>query len=239
MEVNKWIGALPVMRYTARMPIPKNVNREFFTTWSHDMAYVLGFFFADGSMDVNPRGGEYFSFQINDLPLLEAIRTAMGAEHRIACRAGKNNEQDRYRVQIGSKYMCTILRTHGVREHKAYTMALPDVPEEYVGDFVRGYFDGDGNVWTGHIHKERARTTYVIHTVFSSCSGAFLKGLQARLVDCGLGKGSLIFSRKAFRLQYSVNDSILLYRLMYRAVSGKLELPRKRKVFERYIALRT
>lgn len=221
------------------MPICKHVNREFFTAWSREMAYVLGFFFADGSMDVNPRGGEYFSFQINDLPLLEAIRTAMGAEHRIARRAGRDNEQDRYRMQIGSKHMCTILRTYGVREYKAHTMTLPDVPEEYVGDFVRGYFDGDGNVWTGHIHKERVRTTYVIHTAFTSCSEFFLKGLQAQLVDCGLGKGSLIFSRKAFRLQYSVNNSILLYRLMYRAVSGKLELRRKRMVFERYIAMRT
>lgn len=134
--------------------------------------------------------------------------------------------------------MCTVLRAYGICEQKAHTMAIPDVPEEYIGDFVCGYFDGDGNVWTGHIHKERARATYVIHTTFSSCSGIFLEGLRARLVDCGLGKGSLIFSRKAYRLQYGVNDSIILYQLMYRDVSGGLELPRKRTVFEKYINLR-
>lgn len=78
------IGASPVTWYNESMPIQKYVNREFFTTWSRDMAYVLGFFFADGSMDVNPRGAQYLSLQIKDLPLFESIRTVMEAEHRIA-----------------------------------------------------------------------------------------------------------------------------------------------------------
>jgi len=38
------------------------------------MAYVLGFFFADGSYDVHKNGGEYFSFQITDKNLLEKIK---------------------------------------------------------------------------------------------------------------------------------------------------------------------
>ena len=58
------------------MPIYKKVNKNFFKKWSSEMAYVLGFFMADGSIDVNPRGSQYFSIQICDKELLEEIRGA-------------------------------------------------------------------------------------------------------------------------------------------------------------------
>lgn len=221
------------------MPVFKAVNQKFFDTWTHEMAYVLGFMMADGSMDVNPRGSRYFSIQITERMLLEHIRLVLGSEHTIGRRTGVGNEKDRFRLQVGSKYMCGQLCKLGMHSKKAHTMSMPPVPRMYIGDFVRGYFDGDGNVWVGLTHKKRKTSTKVIHTTFSSCSVRFLMALRIELQKHGLGSGSLIFSRKAFRLQYSVNDSILLYQLMYRGVLGGLELPQKRRVFEGYIAMRS
>lgn len=33
-----------------------NINEKFFEEWSNDMAYVLGFLYADGSMERNQNG---------------------------------------------------------------------------------------------------------------------------------------------------------------------------------------
>lgn len=43
------------------MPVYKRVNKDFFKKWSNEMAYVLGFFAADGNMIVNKRGGQFWS----------------------------------------------------------------------------------------------------------------------------------------------------------------------------------
>jgi len=44
------------------MPIYKTKNENFFKKWTPEMAYVLGFFAADGSMVKNKRGACFIEF---------------------------------------------------------------------------------------------------------------------------------------------------------------------------------
>jgi len=203
------------------------------------MAYVLGFFFADGSYDVNKNGGEYFSFQITDKYLLESIKEVMESDHKISVRKrSKQTENTQYRMQVGSKEMCADLKKIGITTHKAYTSEFPKIPVEYIGNFVRGYFDGDGNVWSGLIHTQRTKQTVTLMTAFTSCSSTFLTGLQKTCKQYGVRGGSLfeIKNSNAFRLQYSAKDSIILFNLMYgKPIHNGLFLARKKKVFERFI----
>ncbi|MBI5005303.1 MAG: hypothetical protein HZC03_01735 [Candidatus Lloydbacteria bacterium] len=71
------------------MPIYKHVNKRFFKKWTPQMAYILGFFAADGSMGVNKRGANYFSIQICDYKLLKEIKAVIKADHKISTRKGK------------------------------------------------------------------------------------------------------------------------------------------------------
>ena len=50
------------------------------------MAYVLGFFAADGNMIKNKRGAHFIEFQITDKNLLEKIRELLGSNQKIAIR---------------------------------------------------------------------------------------------------------------------------------------------------------
>lgn len=219
------------------VPVQKKVNKDFFKKWSHQMAYVLGFFFADGSHDVNSRGSEYFSFQIIDKKLLYVIRSVLVSDHKVAVRTPRNdNESVQYRLQIGSKEMCSDLRKLGVMENKSKTMHLPDIPNKFVGSFLRGYFDGDGNVWCGHVHKERKKPLLVLQVGFTSASEHFLLDLKTRLSTRGLHGGSLYCKKRAFCLKYSTSDSLFLYKLMYRELGdSELFLRRKKKVFDTYL----
>lgn len=202
------------------------------------MAYVLGFFMADGYISVNPRGSCYFSIQICDKGLLETIRSVMNSNHKISLRKGSKNLKDKYRLQIGSFEIVADLSKLDVRQNKTRNLDLPRIPDVHFGHFVRGYFDGDGNVWTGLHHKSRKKTLLVIQTVFTSCSGDFLRDLRLRLHKNGLGMGSLRFIGTAHRLQYSIKDSIMLYRIMYSQDCKELKLDRKKRVFERYMRMR-
>lgn len=53
------------------------------------MAYILGFFCADGSMIRNKRGAHFIDFQITDGDLLFKIRKAFGSNHKIGTRKKK------------------------------------------------------------------------------------------------------------------------------------------------------
>jgi hypothetical protein len=51
-----------------------NLNVDFFKKWSTEMAYVLGYFAADGCMFINPRGSKYVSFTSTDREILEKVK---------------------------------------------------------------------------------------------------------------------------------------------------------------------
>ncbi len=208
------------------------------------MAYVLGFFAADGYITVNRRGGQFWCIQITDKELLENIKRAIKSEHKISVRLpNKPNENILYRIQIGSIEMCDDLRKIGFSERKTKNLAVPSVPTKYFSHFIRGYFDGDGNIWRGEIHKGRKTRHQVLKLAFTSGSHEFLKKLHSKLNLFDI-KGGCIYrpKKKQFsRLQYSTVNALKLYDLMY---NGNIEdfsglfLNRKRKVFEEFKSLR-
>lgn len=224
------------------MPVYKKVNKDFFKNWSSDMAYVSGFFSADGYITVNRRGGQFWCIQITDKKLLEQIRKAVKSGHKISTRSGSENESVLYRLQIGSIEMCNDLRKLGLRERKTKNLVAPNVPDKYFADFVRGYFDGDGSVWVGFIHKERINRLLAIRTVFTSCSKRFLEILKSKLEKNQITDGVLRKEKGNYcRLTYSIHGSLKLYEFMYnhkvKDFDG-LYLNRKKKIFEKYKKMR-
>ncbi len=206
------------------------------------MAYILGFFYADGYITVNKRGGHYWSIHITDKDLLYSMRKIVQSEHTISMRKGSGNEKDSYRLQVGSKEMCNDLMKIGLTENKTRNLTIPDMPKKYFSDFVRGYFDGDGNVWVGQVHKDRKTALTAISTSFTSCSKEFLSSLKSMLATYSITGGEIIYRELSyFRFSLSIKSSLKLYDFMYnRLVSSdnSLLLKRKRIVFEKFIKMR-
>jgi intein-encoded DNA endonuclease-like protein len=140
------------------VPIYKKINKSFFKKWSNSMAYILGFIYADGNVVHTKRDTWFLSIQITDKELLETIKKSIGSEHFISKRNLIEGNKQLYRLQIGSKDMCQDLSILGIAEHKSLTMKIPTIPKHYFSHFLRGYFDGDGHVWVGAIHKKRNTT---------------------------------------------------------------------------------
>lgn len=223
------------------MPIAKFVNKDFFKNWSSDMAYVVGFFAADGYITLNQRKGQFWSIQITDKELLEEIKKVLKSEHKIGVRLGrKPNKSTAYRLQIGSTEMCEDLQKLGMTERKTKSLVIPSIPDKFLSEFIRGYFDGDGNVWIGYLNKHRENPTLGLQTAFTSCSKNFLNSLLQKLRGLGIEKGGVYEIKDTYsRLQLSTTDSLKLYDFMYnRLGSSKLFLKRKKDVFEKYKKLR-
>jgi len=218
------------------MPVRKKVNKDFFKIWSPGMAYVLGFFAADGNLINTNKGGYYLSFYSADQSLLAMLKKVMGSEHKLSKRSIKSGEV--YRFQIGSKEMFNDLLALGFTGNKNKRLKLPKIPQRFIDDFIRGYFDGDGNVWGGLINKKRKTPTKVLQVAFTSGCMVFLEDFLSLLKIKGLQGGSIysVKNKQCWRLSFSTLDALKLYKIMYNV--SVLYLNRKKVVFEKFINMR-
>ena len=200
------------------------------------MAYVLGFFAADGTMIANNRGAHFIEFHSTDKQLLFIIKKLFGSNHKISTR-DKHNPKWKigYRLQIGSSEMFEDLISLGFTPNKSLTIEFPKVPRRLLGDFIRGYFDGDGCIYfRKHKVKDRKKEKWIFSSRFTSGSKKFLSELHAQLRPM-VEKGAIHDKIRGFELVFSHKDSVALYKLMYHNDCHGLYLNRKYKLFRKAI----
>jgi len=215
------------------------VNKTFFRNWSPKMAYVLGYFVADGCMFINPRGSYYITFSSTDRELITQVREVINSKHRIGIQQNKNpNWKTKYSLQIGSKLMFQDLINLKMTPNKSNNLSLPKIPKEYFCHFVRGYFDGDGCVFfKKYQRRNRKNPVWIAITAFTSGSKQFLIDLFESLKQNSNLKGGYLCKKNyGFELRFSMNDSIELYNLMYNNTESNLFLKRKYNVFQKILS---
>lgn len=216
------------------------VDKLFFDKWSDPMAYVLGYIYADGSLeDASETRGKYLRVTSVDKDRIESIRSLLSSKHTIAEEIRGGQQKTRFLLRIGDRRLFDALIKLGVTARKSLTMEFPSVPHRYLGAFVRGYFDGDGCAHIDVVHGKPKR----LLSIFTSGSKKFLETLLIRLRDHAGLVGNRLYNHGstvgAYQLRYSTRDSLRLFKLMYpRALDKRLLLQRKCDIFTKYLALR-
>jgi len=219
---------------------PIFANTAFFKNWTREMAYILGYFSADGSMYRSPRGAYFIDFVSTDKELIENAKRMFGSRHTIteSFSIYHPNNKKRYRLQIGSKEMFNDLLKLGLTPRKSKIIKLPAIPKQYFADFVRGNFDGDGCVkFCLYIKKGRKKASPALVTQFSSGSKDFLVSLLQKLRECALIRGGCVYTKKdkkgeSYVLLMSTNDSFRFCEFVYRNTEEDVFLRRKYNIFQ-------
>lgn len=147
------------------------INKRFFKEWSKEMAYVLGFIYADGCLSPPWSGNSTiarFSISQKEPEILAKIKKLIGCDKKLY----KRNNWPKgllYTLDIANEIMYEDLLTLGLSPAKSNIIQYPNVPKEYSNHFIRGVFDGDGSV---HENKNKLVVSFV------SGSKTFLKSLQ-------------------------------------------------------------
>jgi len=137
-----WSAALKEfgIEQTIGKPRKYKINQDFFKIWSNEMAYILGFWFADGGMYHNFKRNNYtVSFTSKDKEYLHKILNVMESDYPL-----KDKKDGSFVIQIDSKIMYNSLLELNGTDNKSLTAKPPFISKEYVYDFIRGYMDGDG-----------------------------------------------------------------------------------------------
>lgn len=192
-----------------------HINQDYFKTWSHNMAYILGLWFADGCI----YGGKIFDITLHakDKYILKRIAEELEYEGPL------QDYVDRQAARIN--FSCVVIYNDiialGGSERKSLTIDFPNVPEEYLSDFIRGYFDGDGCA----MRLKRGR----FNTAFTCGSKIFLDRLWTILKEkAGVEGGS--YDASYMSLKFGKRDSIKIGEYIYKD-NPELFLLRKRKKF--------
>ena len=130
--------------------INDNYNLE-----SHNGAWLLGFLAADGYLS-DTKGAKNrvtLSLAKIDEEVLELIKEELKYEGPINNYESSNGF---YFVSLSftSKALREKIESYGIVNNKTFKLKhLPNLPEKYLLDFIRGYFDGDGSIYA--IEKEK------------------------------------------------------------------------------------
>lgn len=223
------------------MGIKHKVNEKFFETWSSNMAYVLGYIYADGTLiDATYMRGKYITVTSVDSGSMERLRGYMESEHVIFNRKSIYEKgKPHYGLKIGSHKIYNDLLKLGLYPNKSLTISFPTVPQKYLADFVRGYFDGDGCIYLEKgIGTQGQKIVKRLRTIFTSGSRDYLVKMNESLKNIGLENGKIYTSQRAYQLVYPTQDSVSLFIAMYSNAGKNSFFMRKFNKFKEYFKLR-
>lgn len=179
------------------------------------MAYILGLWFADGCI----YGGKMFDITLHakDKYILKRIAEELNYEGSLY------DYVDRQAARLN--FSCVVIYNDiislGGSERKSLTAKFPEIPEEYLADFIRGYFDGDGCIM--RLKNNR------LNSAFTSGSKDFLNTLWAILKDkAGVEGGS--YDPSSMSIRFGKKDTIRIGKFMYKN-NPELFLQRKKQKF--------
>lgn len=115
-------------------------------------AYVLGFILADGS--ISSKGNLRVEVNEKDIEVLNFIQSEISPNQPLQ-KVVRERIKDSYKwisttylFQCKSKTFKSDLEQWGITPGKTYKRQfIPNLKSEYLPDFIRGYFDGDGSVY--------------------------------------------------------------------------------------------
>ncbi len=117
-------------------------NIHYFDEWSDNMAYILGYLFADGS--VGSRGIRLWLSE-TDLSVIEYVKNEVDIKSNMVHCPARGTTNESVYIDMVSVIITRKLAELGLHPSKTYANhPFPDVPEQYLPHFIRGYFDGDG-----------------------------------------------------------------------------------------------
>lgn len=212
-----------------------NIDPLFFEKWSPNMAYILGYIFADGCLLKNRYRLKIASC---DKSHLRKVLYVMKSNYPMLANWSDNRKVPNYYSIVDSKKVYFDLIRLGLVPRKSKVAELPYIPERYFFHFLRGYFDGDGSVYYDKPHIDRGDKKYVrLNACFTSASYNLLNTLQELI-----SKKLKIYQQKlsknydAFKLRYSTQDALKLLSRLYKNSNKVLRLDRKYRIYFCYIS---
>ena len=186
------------------------------------MAWLLGYISADGC--IRPDRYE-IKIKSIDYEMLSHAQKILNTNYSI--KPEKNSRC--FVLSFYGKRLVEDIQKYGITARKSLTLKMPEIPDDYFWDFLRGVVDGDGHIIPPH-SQDSGEVRFQI-----TSSKQFLEKLLKILgikIDCP--KYKLSPRGKAFELK--INSSYAYQCLFFMYYNEKYGLSRKKNIALRLIS---
>ena len=136
-----------VSRKRSRTPILSNYFEKIDT---QNKAYFLGLIAADGSVFQCNKGKIVFSISLIDKDLLDLLSIEICGSDKLVRevkRKYRDGSSKMYEIKFSDEIFTNNLISNGILINKTFTLDFPNIDEEFISHYIRGYLDGDGTVY--------------------------------------------------------------------------------------------
>ena len=91
----------------------------------------------------------------------------------------RNKEYKSYGIDLYNPILALDLKNLGLYPNKSLTITFPNetiLPKQYIYDFIRGYFDGDGCIMTSETSKHKLQISIIGSKSFIESLKNFIPG---------------------------------------------------------------
>jgi hypothetical protein len=220
----------------------ENVSSDihYFKTWTPNMAWLLGYIWADGAIVRDDYGLKAVSFgcQERDAELIHMIRGELKATQSVRIMPPKRIAgtlltmgQPSICLRVNSRILAAdLVELHGILPNKSnIDSPFPsNIPDELMGHFARGNLDGDGCISYG---KAQGMSSGDVTFLGNQ---RWLEGFRdavSRLAKIEARPVTVIRGKKLHRVRWQTKEKLIpLYEWLY--PDGEyLHLGRKREAF--------
>jgi hypothetical protein len=200
-------------------------NENFFTKIDNEeKAYWLGFLYADGCVHDKPNGQKLITLVVKDKEVVEKFIKALNGNFEV------KQYKDVYGVYLTSKIMFNDLCKLGCVPRKSLILKFPMINSKHISHFIRGYFDGDGSVFT---YKRKGKIKNSESIGVGICGTEELLNTLVQYAPINVPKKD---KRKLGNIWYSStsgpNKALAFYNYLYN--DATIWLDRKKNKFENY-----
>jgi hypothetical protein len=206
------------------------VNHNYFDNIDNEeKAYWLGFIYADGYIRERKSGNSLeIKLSIKDVDHLNKFKKCIESNHLIKESYGKV----KYKGGVSTSHMVHLamystklvnsVKSVGIHSRKTFTIGRPNIDDDLIPHFIRGYFDGDGSFSFNP-------KNYSIKTQIVSASDEF----KQFIID-ELNKNNIkinLYSGIKLQIQNKM-DNLKFYNYIYE--NANIYLKRKKEKYEEF-----
>lgn len=199
---------------------------------NRDKAYITGLLHADGFINLK---NNQVRLKLTDLDLIKEISDKIFTNRKLYSDSSlKNKHKPNLSLVISSKKIMNDCIKHGCVHQKTFNLQFPStISKEFMGDYLRGYFDGDGHISIIEKFSYKPANFKIVSTV--NWINKAMEWLKNNNIQAKIYYDKRHDNRVA-GLHITDNKSLIrFYNLIYRDVDKELYLKRKYETYKKFV----
>lgn len=203
-----------------------SIDSNYFNALNNENCYWLGLILADGSISKDMKT---FELTLKDKEHIQKFMECIKSKHKLSIK--HLNGQEYYRVSFNDNNIINRLLSLGILPNKSnIDFDMPNIPDIFFSDFLRGLIDGDGGYYV-YNYNNIEKLFIVINIGLHSHK--FANQILNKINNFYNVNGKLYQGKTCYSIRFAKRDSIKLINILFECSS--LYLQRKYSKIEKYI----